>query len=260
MHCSLLSIYIRHLWLFLIVLGASCFSYQLHPGHRYVGDSHICSPPRRCSSLYQTELLTPLLESTCGLWSERTTVKCKHLVLICVVFSYGGADRNTPWNPRFFDPFWTLSHSCTSAVRERGGRSLGNETLQSCSREQHGAASPFSLASPTEAPTLSSEVNNVITIIVCLRWLFPTPTWREQRRSRGNKNSSWLTLELFVARWHFVGHFVFLRGWLIVFFIFRGFNDVCCNKGQMLKGCWEGQRTGQEMFLLRLLDVTRLLT
>lgn len=55
------------------------FSYQLHPGCRYAADSHIHSPQHRCSSLYQMGPPTPLLESTCGLGSEKKHLKLKQL-------------------------------------------------------------------------------------------------------------------------------------------------------------------------------------
>lgn len=72
---------------------------------------------------------------------------------------------------------------------------------------------------------IANEVNIMITIVcVCTDLCL-----KEQRASRGLR----LTLQFLVACWQFIGQFIFLWRWFIVFFVFRGFNCVGCNTSQM---------------------------
>lgn len=147
------------------------------------------------------EQLTPLLESTCGLGSERLRIErnkpIKTTGWTSCPFLFTRKAKNSLWTLRFFGPSWKLSRSCTSAGRERGFQLLGSETLQSYWLEQRAAASPSSLASPTAAPALTrshNEVNTMITIVFLDVMFLNTKTKERQNQKFGAYTGSFRCL------------------------------------------------------------------
>lgn len=185
-------------WKPCLLLLMRTFSYRLRPARRCAAVSRTHSPPRRCSSLYQKESLTPLLESKFGLWPERHKIKLKHLVW------WGGShglDKIAPWNLQFSGPSWTLFHSCTSAERGRGFRWPGILILRSYRQERRGVAFPSFPASPTAALELVNEAKIRVSVCSSCRAFNQGSSKRNKHAEKATEAYSWAFHCWSTARW-----------------------------------------------------------